>query len=273
MSDIDFSDKPDLDTRIKMMTTLVNDTKISNASVGKNWALIREYISKNISINLKQNMCNWNILEDDQKKKFISNLVNFFGGCVDDDFKIDKAGFDSSKSTEEGYIAKTVDKKITFFQEFMETSEIETVVGYVAHEIMHVFQNNGLKISVLNSDLVKKCNKYYVDCPENTYLYENNPIEREANIVEKYVKEYIKSNLKQYKKDLDKEQYNQTMEFEQNDRPKNKSKDRICSEEYSDDEYWEERNSKKMKFKEGKKKIKTSELKEMSYGEKTGRNY
>lgn len=151
-----------------------------------------KWIVCNIPENLANDFADWRDKEVCDKKLFVKSMIYFLAKYKD--INIHKVNFKPSDSKSRDIIGGNTDGNFTFYNALFDTQDIAEVMGYLAHEMIHAFQDNGK--STLSIELNEICKTYYVNSEEDEELYRLNPKEQEADAIENIIKQGIEQNFR-----------------------------------------------------------------------------
>ncbi|HNY25557.1 MAG TPA: hypothetical protein PKJ33_03375 [Alphaproteobacteria bacterium] len=184
----------ELEERIKVITEIsmqFNEKKAVEFGIKfKNWIL------NNIPDDLLNYAVNWKSLYSDERKKAARGFVYFLAEYKK--VKIKSVHFKNVFAEDEDVLSECGDKVFNFYNKFLEKDNFNDIIGYIAHEMTHLFQD--VFQTSLSHEVARKGQLYYVEPIENESLYKSNPCERESDIVENiiggnFMQEILKNNF------------------------------------------------------------------------------
>ncbi|MDL2295649.1 hypothetical protein LJC18_02445 [Lachnospiraceae bacterium OttesenSCG-928-E19] len=142
----------------------------------KNWIL------DNMSDEMIVDVLNWPNLMLDERKKLVRQLVFFLAEFRQAQKRIKSVHFKNIPDD-----AEYTDGIFTIKSKLLLGNNFNDIIGMLSHEMVHMFQRQYQ--TTLSREIVDVANDNYVQPDEDEMIYDNNPIEIEAVMVEKIIRD------------------------------------------------------------------------------------
>lgn len=145
----------------------------------------RNWIFNNIPDALQNDTINWRSLYPDERKKAVRGFVYFLSEYKS--VKIKSVHFKNKNTQDMDVLSECGDKIFIFYNNFLQNDDFNEVIGYIAHEMTHLFQD--VFQTSLSHEVASQAQLHYVDPIEDEFFYKSNPREKEADLVENIIKD------------------------------------------------------------------------------------
>jgi len=145
---------------------------------------------EHVFYNIKQNtdlagkILNWKFIEDiGERRKVFEQVTYILASFCPNSIGVRSLTWDEESTGSEGwYLGHGI---FDYGWQYAYRHDFNEILECLTHEVTHMFQES--LVSTLSADVVETAYEYYIQPEEDYELYQDNPIEEEANIIARIV--------------------------------------------------------------------------------------